>query len=228
MDKRVKFDFEVTFTNGGGLQGQDFRLDLDGDDISDQALADYLARELRLLMVGSVRILNKQIIAEAHQRSRPSPPAPGAALDALAGRPLTQVGLVVANIEQAARDWAALLGVPVPNISTTDSVDLAHTEHNGQPTAARARLAFFHFGPVALELIEPLGEPSTWNDQLAAHGPSLHHIAFEVKGMPEVLAQLAAAGLPLAQRGDYTGGRYAYIESGQRLGAVIELLENNR
>jgi methylmalonyl-CoA/ethylmalonyl-CoA epimerase len=160
----------------------------------------------------------------AHQQPNPTPPAAGAAL---AGQPLTQVGLVVANIEQAARDWADLLGVPVPNIITTDTVELAHTEHHGQPTPARARLAFFKLGQVDLGLIEPLGAPSTWNDQLSAHGPSLHHIAFEVKRLPEVVAQLAAAGLPLAQRGDYTGGRYAYVDGGQRLGAVIELLEND-
>jgi methylmalonyl-CoA/ethylmalonyl-CoA epimerase len=145
----------------------------------------------------------------------------------LGDRRLTQVGLVVADIEQAAQAWAALLGVPVPTISTTDGVELAHTEHHGRPTPARARLAFFKLGQVDLELIQPLGEPSTWNDQLAAHGPSLHHIAFEVKGMPQVLAALAAGGLPLAQRGDYTGGRYAYVEGGPRLGAVIELLEND-
>jgi arylformamidase len=69
MDKRVKFDFEIEFTNGGGIQGQDFRLDLDGDDISDQALADYIVDDMRLLMVGKVRILNKQIITEKHKRT---------------------------------------------------------------------------------------------------------------------------------------------------------------
>ena len=68
MDKRVKFDFEIDFSNGGSLQGQDFRLDLAGDDISDQALADYLAADMRLLMVGAVRILNKTIIEEPHKR----------------------------------------------------------------------------------------------------------------------------------------------------------------
>jgi len=68
MDKRVKFDFEVDFANGGGLQGQDFRLDLAGDDISDEALARYLVADLRLLMVGAVRILNKAIIEEPHKR----------------------------------------------------------------------------------------------------------------------------------------------------------------
>src|SRR5690606_11897351 len=68
-EKGVKFDFEIVFTNGGGIQRQDFRLDIDGDDITDQALADYIVRDMRLLMVGEVRILNKQIITEPHKRN---------------------------------------------------------------------------------------------------------------------------------------------------------------
>ncbi len=68
MSKRVKFDFEIDFTNGGGIQGQDFRLDIEGDDISDKELADYIVKDMNLLMVGNVRILNKEIITEKHKR----------------------------------------------------------------------------------------------------------------------------------------------------------------
>ena len=68
-DKRVCFDFEVEFSNGGGIQGQDFRLDIDGDDITDDMLAAYIIADLRLLMVGTVRILNKRIIEERHKRA---------------------------------------------------------------------------------------------------------------------------------------------------------------
>jgi len=68
-ERRAQFDFTVEFSNGGGLQGQGFRLDIDGDDIGDADLADYLVRDLRLLMVSAVRILNKQIIMEPHKRS---------------------------------------------------------------------------------------------------------------------------------------------------------------
>ena len=69
IEKRVSFDFEIDFSNGGGIQGQGFRLDIDGDSISDDALAAYLIRDMRLLMVGSVRILNKQILTEPHKRA---------------------------------------------------------------------------------------------------------------------------------------------------------------
>ncbi|HEX5085512.1 MAG TPA: cyclase family protein [Blastocatellia bacterium] len=71
-DKRVCFDFEVVFSNGGGLQGQDFRLDIEGDDIDDDALAACIIRDMRLLMVGEARILNKRIIEERHKRDAPS------------------------------------------------------------------------------------------------------------------------------------------------------------
>jgi len=68
MNHRVQFDFEIDFSNGGGIRGRDFRLDIAGDDISDRELADYLIADMRLLMVGAVHIQNKRIIVEGHKR----------------------------------------------------------------------------------------------------------------------------------------------------------------
>jgi arylformamidase len=68
MENRVKFDFEIFFTNGGSVKGEDFRLDIEGDDISDKVLADYIVQDMRLLMVGETRILNKTVFAEKHKR----------------------------------------------------------------------------------------------------------------------------------------------------------------
>jgi len=65
---RVVFDFEIGFGNGGGLRGWDFRLDIDGDDIDDAALARTIVADLRLLMVDTVRVSNKRIIVEPHKR----------------------------------------------------------------------------------------------------------------------------------------------------------------
>jgi hypothetical protein len=76
-------------------------------------------------------------------------------------------------------------------------------------------------------MIEPIDGPSTWKDQLDAHGESIHHIAFEIQGMHETFTYLADKGIPLVQRGEYSGGRYAYMDSLSQLGAVLELLEND-
>ena len=140
---------------------------------------------------------------------------------------ITQVGIIVQDIEAKARAWAEVLGLPVPEIVITDAYERAQTEYHGKPSNARAKLAFFHLGQVELELIEPVGKPSTWQDQLDEHGDSLHHIAFEIKGMPEKVAYLEAKGLPLVQRGEYPGGRYAYMDGNAQLGAILELLEND-
>ncbi len=140
---------------------------------------------------------------------------------------MMHICLVVENIEDAVQAWSHLLGVDPPSIIITDTVDVAHTRYQGQPTSAQARLAFFDLGQVALELIQPLGEPSTWNDQLIVHGPSLHHIAFEIKGMEKHIQGLQNHGLRLVQCGDYHGGRYAYLDGQNQFGTVIELLEND-
>jgi methylmalonyl-CoA/ethylmalonyl-CoA epimerase len=138
-----------------------------------------------------------------------------------------QIGVVVENIDIAVQAWSQLLGVKPPSIITTDTVDIAHTRYQDQPTSAQAKLAFFDLGQVTLELIQPLGAPSTWNDQLSAHGSSLHHIAFEIKGMKEHIQDLQKHGLRLVQTGDYNGGRYAYVDGLDQFGAVVELLEND-
>ncbi len=141
---------------------------------------------------------------------------------------IVQVGIVVADVEATARAWSQILGLEMPEIGITDEYEFARTEYEGAPTAARARLAFLHLGQVDIELLEPVGEPSTWNDQLQRHGPSLHHVAFEIAGMREKLAYLNGEGLSLVQRGEYPGGRYAYFDSQAKLGAILELLEHDQ
>jgi catechol 2,3-dioxygenase-like lactoylglutathione lyase family enzyme len=140
---------------------------------------------------------------------------------------ICQVGLIVRDIEKSAKAYADLFGMDVPAWSLTDSEEKAHTRYHGQPTEARAKLAFFDMGSLSLELIQPVGGPSTWQEFLDAHGEGVHHIAFQIKGMDGQLALLERKGMPLVQRGDYTGGRYAYIDAIPQLAVVLELLEND-
>ena len=70
---RAVFDAEVTFLNGGGLQAQGFRLDLPAADVTDEQLADLLVGHLGLLMVDTVRISRRQVVAEQHKGSRGVP-----------------------------------------------------------------------------------------------------------------------------------------------------------
>ena len=59
---RVKFDFRVDFTNGGHVQGEDFLLDLEGSDVSDEALKVMIVEAMNLARAGEVVIYHKQVV----------------------------------------------------------------------------------------------------------------------------------------------------------------------
>jgi len=139
---------------------------------------------------------------------------------------ICQVGLVVRDIEHSIEAYSRVFGVPKPEVILTDGREIAHTQYRGEPTDARAKLAFFDMGQVNLELIEPIGGPSTWHEFLEQRGEGVHHIAFFVKGTDQVVAFLGENGISVIQQGDYTGGRYTYVDSAPALGVILELLEN--
>ena len=68
VEYRAVFDFEIAFSNGGGLCGWDFRLDIPGDAVDEAWLAVRIVDDMRLLMVGSVTLSNVRVIAEPHKR----------------------------------------------------------------------------------------------------------------------------------------------------------------
>ena len=140
---------------------------------------------------------------------------------------LCQIAIVVRDIEKARRDYKEILGLEFSATSLTDGYDKSHATYRGKATSARAKLAFAQLGPgVSMELIEPVGGPSTWQEFLDAGGEGVHHVAFNVKGMEGILSALGEKGVETVQRGDYTGGRYAYADGQEKLGVILELLEN--
>jgi methylmalonyl-CoA/ethylmalonyl-CoA epimerase len=141
---------------------------------------------------------------------------------------VTQVGILVHDIEKTARAYADFLGLDMPPIIVTDELDKSQARYKGAPTHARSKLAFFKVGPTLdIELIQPDKEPSTWREDLDRNGEGVHHLAFVIKGMKEKVAELKAADMPLVQSGEYTGGRYAYVDAHRDLKVLIELLEND-
>jgi catechol 2,3-dioxygenase-like lactoylglutathione lyase family enzyme len=137
---------------------------------------------------------------------------------------LCQIAFVVDDIEKAAKAWAAVLGLPTPGWSMVDPYETSHAQYKGKPTAARAKMAFFQLGSMAIELIEPVGGPSTWRDDLGAGGSRIHHIAFQVKDAEQATQCLERQGIRVVQTGDYPGGRYVYLDAVSHLGTVLELL----
>jgi methylmalonyl-CoA/ethylmalonyl-CoA epimerase len=141
---------------------------------------------------------------------------------------LAQVAIVVRDIEASSRRWAEVLAQPVPNIITVQPGSEVTMTYRGEPSGAQAKLAFFNLGQVQLELIEPMGGMSTWQEALDKNGESVHHLAFWVEGMQRSVDFLAGHGIPMIQRGDMGEGQYAYFDGERPLGVVLELLEKKR
>ena len=141
---------------------------------------------------------------------------------------LAQVAIVVRDIEESSKRWAEILGQPIPNIITVAPGSEVAMTYRGGPSDAQAKLAFFNLGQVQLELIEPMGGKSTWQEALDKNGESVHHLAFWVEGMQKSVDFLAQHSVPMIQRGDMGEGQYAYFDGEERLGVVLELLEKKR
>jgi catechol 2,3-dioxygenase-like lactoylglutathione lyase family enzyme len=138
---------------------------------------------------------------------------------------ICQIAVVVQDIERAARRYAEIFGLEVPSWHLTAPKEETNIRYRGEPTEARAKLAFLQMGPqLNIELIEPVGAPSVWQEHLDSHGEGIHHIAFRVQSMDEALAYLDGEGVAAVQRGDFTGGQYTYVDSAADLGVMLELL----
>ena len=99
---------------------------------------------------------------------------------------VSQIGFIVRDIETTKEKLAAFLGIPVPPTVGGGDFAITQTTVNGQPAPdANCQMAFFDLENIQLELIQPNGVKSTWQDFLDTRGEGIHHIAFGVKGTDE-------------------------------------------
>jgi kynurenine formamidase len=172
---RAVFDAEVTFLNSGGLQMQDFRLDLPTADVTDDQLADLLIGHLGLLMVDRVRITHRQVVAEPHKGSRGVPAS---------GTPTATARLVELNHVIAA-GMTTYPGLPGPEI----------TPHLTREDSRS------HYAPgveFAIDRISMLGNTGTYLDSpyhRYADGADLAALPLAaVADLPAVVVRLADSG----------------------------------
>lgn len=66
---RAELDFEISFSNGGSLHGEGFRIDIPGPEVDDAGLGVALVHDLGLLMADDVQIWHRRIFPERHKRA---------------------------------------------------------------------------------------------------------------------------------------------------------------
>lgn len=142
---------------------------------------------------------------------------------ALNGKTICQVSLVVTNIEETARHYAALFGIPVPPITICPPEEIAHTQFEGKATPTRAKLCNFDLGQVVLELTEADEYPSTWKDFIEQHGAGVHHIGFVTENREETIRYFEEQNMPVRHYGEYPGGNYTIMDSAEKLGVYVNV-----
>ncbi len=142
---------------------------------------------------------------------------------------LDHIGFVVRDIETTLDNWMEILGLetrPAVMIASGDSKNPTH--YRGNPSDAKAKLAFLTLDNVRIELIEPIGDgPSHWHEFLKTKGDGVHHFGFNVTQLGETQLDIFKNhDYCLAQNGGWETGEYAYMDTHEALGITIELLEH--
>jgi len=81
---RAVFDAEVTFSNGGGLRAEGFRVDVPSASVTEEQVGQLFLTSLGLLMSEGVELRGLRVVPEAHKGTRGGPSDPSAAAPAAA------------------------------------------------------------------------------------------------------------------------------------------------
>lgn len=143
---------------------------------------------------------------------------------------ITQLAIVVEDMEQTADAFCTLLGIEKPPVIHANDPAITQVVYRGEQTDAKAKFMFIQTPLLEIELVEPAADsPNIWNEHLDNEGEGIHHLAFVVKDLDEQIDKLKKLGYPLIQRGNFWNrkGRYAYLDTRSDLKVIIELLEKD-
>jgi methylmalonyl-CoA/ethylmalonyl-CoA epimerase len=142
---------------------------------------------------------------------------------------IAQVAIIVEDLEDAVENYWKLFGLSDWHFYTYGKPLVKRMTYHGEPTEYRMRVALGYLGPMRIELIEPLEGDTVYADFVAEHGYGVHHFGVLVDDIEEALAQTEAAGLAVTMDGAGFGrdgdGQYAYLDTEDKLGVTIELIE---
>ena len=138
-----------------------------------------------------------------------------------------QVNIIVDDIQKSAKAWAALLGVPEPEIWVN------HLQTNGEyPYTYRGKdipcdlqMCVIDMGSWVLELHQVDNTPSTFREFQDRHGFGVHHLGFEVgDDRDEIIRELKALGFDTERTiGVYPGSSWTIVDTEDILGVNLNI-----
>lgn len=141
--------------------------------------------------------------------------------------PNLQMAFVVPNLDAAIAHWVNVQGIGP--FFVLRHCEVSNVVYRGtQPVAVDFGVAIAQWGGVQVELIEQYCDtPSGYRDVYARGEGGFHHTCVVVPDLEGALAHYAAMGAPLAIRGDFGAGKWAYVDTRAQLGCMTELVGDN-
>jgi methylmalonyl-CoA/ethylmalonyl-CoA epimerase len=142
---------------------------------------------------------------------------------------IDQVAVVVRDLDAAMERYTNEFGIGPWSVYTfsPDWIDGMTFLGNEQPYSMK--LALTQVGDVMYELIEPGQGPNSYEEFLNEHGEGLHHLGYFVEDIEAAIEEMEEKGYPLLQSGRGFGiqndGGYAYFETENALGCIVEAIE---
>jgi methylmalonyl-CoA/ethylmalonyl-CoA epimerase len=139
--------------------------------------------------------------------------------------PVSQIGILVRDIDRTARLYSEIFGIPEFYIY---DLDVANHWYYGEKARVKLRMGKAPWGQVEIELIQHLeGDKSLFPGWLAEHGEGLNHLAFEVDDYEHIHSRMVAEGFEPIQwiETDYPAyengkAKACYFDT-RRVGGVI-------
>ncbi len=144
---------------------------------------------------------------------------------------IDQVAVVVRDLDRAMERYVDEVGIGPWSVYTF-SPDWIRMTFRGEERGYVMKLALAQVGDVMYELIEPVQGPNTYEEFLNARGEGLHHLGYFVDDIDAAIEEMEGKGFPLLQSGRGFGtegdGAYAYFETEDALGHILEAIEMPR
>ena len=113
-----------------------------------------------------------------------------------------QIGIVVKDIEKAAKAWAEFFNVPEPVIQIQKKEPIPGMLIRGKPADFGRKKAVINAGDWVVELFQPTEGDSTFKEFLDKHGEGVHHLGFEVgEKRDSVIQELEQKGFQIRLAG---------------------------
>lgn len=142
---------------------------------------------------------------------------------------VAQIAMVVKDLDKTVQYYYEVFGIGPWQFYTYEKPLVKEMSYHGEPAVHSNRLALSYFGTSRIELIEVQDGDSVYRDHINKHGYGVQHLGFLVDDMDEALNQAKEAGFAMLQDGSGFGldgdGHYAYLDSEEKFGVMIELIE---